>query len=395
MTERKNIEARIAYLGLEYSALTKNTKARIDYGDTGKKVSMSRLLKFMQPKEKKKEDDGPTSPKKIKRLKLAEILTKEYANTISGLGEKISDLTHVYNNAEKGTDDFNKSSELLFETQKSLDDITEKVAVDTRTPFEIDIEFLEKNHKLALNQLKQTQLIEQKSDDDFNKILEHEEMKHLNNMWNLYNEHGEDVVDLDTQIVDALLANQEELEDVDPDPFANYRGSLGKLGETIAEFTDTDIKNLEGGLVSIVEKLSDNLAQGADSFEEYGKNVLGVLKDIVGGMISVGIAAAVEHALKSLPAFPGSVFLIPALAGAAAGLARTAFNSLIPEFAQGGIVTGPTTALIGEAGPEAVIPLDRLNQYGGGQNITVTGRLVGNDIYLSNERTKFNRNRTV
>ena len=113
-------------------------------------------------------------------------------------------------------------------------------------------------------------------------------------------------------------------------------------------------------------------------------------------------AAAVKNALEGMAAFPGSVFLIPIIAGAAAGLARTAFNSLIPEFAAGGLVTGPTTALIGEgsgtsmANPEVVAPLDKLKQYmGGGSNVTVTGRLVGNDIYLSNERTKFNRNRTV
>lgn len=40
----------------------------------------------------------------------------------------------------------------------------------------------------------------------------------------------------------------------------------------------------------------------------------------------------------------------------------------IPAMAAGGIVTGPTVALIGEAGPEAVIPLDRLNTMG---NITI------------------------
>jgi hypothetical protein len=33
-----------------------------------------------------------------------------------------------------------------------------------------------------------------------------------------------------------------------------------------------------------------------------------------------------------------------------------------PQMADGGIVTGPTMALIGEAGAEAVIPLDRLEQ---------------------------------
>lgn len=48
----------------------------------------------------------------------------------------------------------------------------------------------------------------------------------------------------------------------------------------------------------------------------------------------------------------------------------------IPMLAAGGIVTGPTLAMIGEAGPEAVIPLDRMGQMGGGGttvNIHVNG----------------------
>jgi len=42
-------------------------------------------------------------------------------------------------------------------------------------------------------------------------------------------------------------------------------------------------------------------------------------------------------------------------------------------LASGGVVTSPTTALIGEAGPEAVIPLDQLSGMSGGTNITVSG----------------------
>lgn len=42
----------------------------------------------------------------------------------------------------------------------------------------------------------------------------------------------------------------------------------------------------------------------------------------------------------------------------------------IPMLAEGGIVTGPTIAMIGEAGPEAVIPLNRMGGMGG-MNITV------------------------
>ena len=42
-------------------------------------------------------------------------------------------------------------------------------------------------------------------------------------------------------------------------------------------------------------------------------------------------------------------------------------------MATGGIVTSPTMALIGEAGPEAVIPLDKMSSMGGGVTINVNG----------------------
>jgi hypothetical protein len=51
-------------------------------------------------------------------------------------------------------------------------------------------------------------------------------------------------------------------------------------------------------------------------------------------------------------------------------------SSSIPKMADGGIVTGPTLAMIGEAGPEAVIPLSQMgNMGGGGVTVNVTGGL--------------------
>ena len=47
----------------------------------------------------------------------------------------------------------------------------------------------------------------------------------------------------------------------------------------------------------------------------------------------------------------------------------------LPRLAQGGIVTSPTVALIGEAGPEAVIPLGR--GRGGGVTINLYGDVYG------------------
>lgn len=45
----------------------------------------------------------------------------------------------------------------------------------------------------------------------------------------------------------------------------------------------------------------------------------------------------------------------------------------IPMLAKGGIVTRPTLAMIGEAGPEAVIPLNRMNAGGGVQIVIQAG----------------------
>jgi hypothetical protein len=44
---------------------------------------------------------------------------------------------------------------------------------------------------------------------------------------------------------------------------------------------------------------------------------------------------------------------------------------VIPKMATGGIVNSPTLAMIGEAGPEAVIPLSRMGQMGGTNNVTI------------------------
>ena len=69
----------------------------------------------------------------------------------------------------------------------------------------------------------------------------------------------------------------------------------------------------------------------------------------------------------------------------------------IPRLARGGIVSQPTTALIGERGPEAVIPLSRAGGNLGQTNISLTvnagmgtnGADVGRDIV--EELRKFQR----
>ncbi len=54
---------------------------------------------------------------------------------------------------------------------------------------------------------------------------------------------------------------------------------------------------------------------------------------------------------------------------------------VLPKLAEGGVVTRPTTALIGEAGPEAIVPLNRMAGAGiGGLTINVYGDITGQDL---------------
>ncbi len=152
-------------------------------------------------------------------------------------------------------------------------------------------------------------------------------------------------------------------------------------------------------LLEYAQQAKQTLMQGANSFKEYGDTVKNTIKDIIGALIARGVAEAVTNALSN-PALKIAPFLIPVLAGAAAGLARTAFNSLIPSFADGGIISGPTVGLMGEyagarTNPEVVAPLDKLKSMMGGgvQQVEVFGRITGNDIWLSNNKTNNNRNR--
>lgn len=69
----------------------------------------------------------------------------------------------------------------------------------------------------------------------------------------------------------------------------------------------------------------------------------------------------------------------------------------ITAFATGGLVTKPTKALIGEAGPEAVIPLDRMKEFHGGgssaQTLEVTHKLSGADLLLTITRAQKQKSR--
>ncbi|CAB4158860.1 hypothetical protein UFOVP701_31 [uncultured Caudovirales phage] len=77
--------------------------------------------------------------------------------------------------------------------------------------------------------------------------------------------------------------------------------------------------------------------------------------------------------LAASPIRPGDVR--PNFGSSAEGRAMALAFGLTP-MAEGGIVTKPTSALIGEAGAEAVIPLDRMGGFGTTVNVNVAGSVI-------------------
>ncbi|RLE37707.1 phage tail tape measure protein [Candidatus Woesearchaeota archaeon] len=89
-----------------------------------------------------------------------------------------------------------------------------------------------------------------------------------------------------------------------------------------------------------------------------------------------GILDAISGAIKTIQNAIGGLFK----ATGSTTVAGPTVETEVPAMQEGGIVTRPTLAFIGEGGPEAVIPLDRLNRFG---NITVNVTI--SDVTISNE----------
>jgi len=105
--------------------------------------------------------------------------------------------------------------------------------------------------------------------------------------------------------------------------------------------------------------------------------ILGAFESVVNGAIMM--VNGIIRAYNAIPIAPDistiSHVNLPTLGGST----TTAPGRMnIPRMAEGGIVNQPggMLAVVGEAGPEAVIPLDRLGGMGGGVTVNVTGGLA-------------------
>jgi hypothetical protein len=127
----------------------------------------------------------------------------------------------------------------------------------------------------------------------------------------------------------------------------DWKGVSGEFEQFINK-EDMAIE-LTNTLAASIAGLGDSLAQGADSWAEYGEMVIDSLKSAIAMIIKEGVAIAVKNALIEYGATgPVALALAALTGGLAAGIFSTAINQ-IPSFAEGGFIKSPQLIMAGDA----------------------------------------------
>ena len=183
---------------------------------------------------------------------------------------------------------------------------------------------------------------------------------------------------------------------VEPEAFS----LLVKTKEEIAELNDIAKKTEEtmAQIASTFQSAFHSMAASAEaSFGQVAAAAGNAARQVIKTQVAEATAAYAAKVFSSVP-FPFNL----ALAAAAGSVVGSLFNKIIPPFADGGMVSGATLAMVGEGpgtsaiNPEVIAPLDKLQGMIGnaGGQVEVVGKISGSDILLASDRARGNRNRT-
>ena len=166
-----------------------------------------------------------------------------------------------------------------------------------------------------------------------------------------------------------------------PKAFLAIAGAIGLVAAAIVATNIAMALNPFSLIAAGVALLVAALVVAYNKFEWFRTGVNAIINGILGAFESVVNGAimmvnGIIRAYNAIPIAPDintiSHVNLPSMGKTPTQVAGT-MN--LPRMAEGGIVSSPTLALIGEAGPEAVVPLDRMSN-GGGITINVTGGLA-------------------
>ena len=182
---------------------------------------------------------------------------------------------------------------------------------------------------------------------------------------------------------------------------AKLKGNLTGLGDVSTTVGSILSSTLQDTFVGIGESLGELVTTGKFNFDTLGTILADALISI--GKALILYSSLVQAAKKAIESGQVKAGLILGIAAVAAGFALKASlnkkrNTGTKEFANGGIISGPTYGLMGEypgaaSNPEVVAPLDKLQSLMGGMGGNLEARISGNDLLiLMNKAGRNNQN---
>ena len=237
-----------------------------------------------------------------------------------------------------------------------------------------------------------------------------EEMKIYNRMLEFYKKYG-DVVKAETSVssMREMLAKQDKEREKKEDstPFSekkiSTKGTSVEREENRIKKFDKELEASKKTLEGYSEFISGTLTQGIMTMwdaMQAGDSPLQALGDYLGD-----VAKKFAFAIIQATIFNGVMLLLNALTGGAAGefMGVISSSSKLLGLAEGGIVSRPTLAMVGEGGQsEAVMPLNKLGNMmnstfnAGAMSGTGAGNgqfvLKGNDLVLALQRSNYSLN---
>ncbi|CAB4163204.1 hypothetical protein UFOVP800_10 [uncultured Caudovirales phage] len=143
--------------------------------------------------------------------------------------------------------------------------------------------------------------------------------------------------------------------------------------------TVNGIKTVFTELWSVARFVFDAMKTGFETLKDLGASIFSGMGAAFKGVINA-VITNLERGLNA--AIKGLNIILDGIDKAAGPWVN--FGSIpdvnLPRLAEGGIVTSPTLAMIGEGrGPEAVIPLSKMGQFGMGGGSSITVNVNGGD----------------
>lgn len=159
------------------------------------------------------------------------------------------------------------------------------------------------------------------------------------------------------------------------------RDTIAPIMGSFISGTITGIANVISGLIDVAANVTNAVTKGFTSVKNFFSNVVTFIKDTASDLTSP-IVAVFKAAINTIIGLWNRLdfrisFDVPSwvpIIGGDSWKSPDIFPD-IPFLAKGGIVNSPTLAMIGEAGPEAVIPLNKSGLMGNNINITVNGAI--------------------